>query len=478
MSALEQLAGCRVLFLNWRDKSNPAAGGAESYTEQIAQRFVRAGASLTLFTSRYQGASPYDWSNGYLVIREGGRFGVYLAAARHLKRYSDHYDAVVDFQNGIPFFAPLWASAITPVVCVVHHVHQDQFDIYFRWPLNYIGRLLEGRVSRRVYGDRPLIAVSPSTRAEIRRTLGFRGPVHIVPNGTDLPLPSSMPRSPSPAIALVTRLVPHKQLHHLVAVVPDLLRRWPDLHVDIAGTGTARDTLIAQVRQLGLENAIALPGRVSEQAKSDLLSQAWLTVAPSLAEGWGLTIIEANALGTPAVAYDVPGLRDSVRHAETGWLVQPGQNLATTITGALEELCDSHRQNLLADQARAWASSFSWDSSAERLAAVLLAEIRHRELGRPGRRQAVDLATLASWPPDVSDELVPLLRKAIRVTDIISNDEDGLRVLLTGCDEVGAAKALARVPIQPTTLRLATTARVLSGAAGKDLAVTSTSGKG
>lgn len=468
MSALEQLAGCRILFLNWRDKSNPAAGGAESYTEQIARRFVRAGSSLTLFTSSYEGAPPYDWANGYLVIRKGDRFGVYMAAARHLRRYADHYDAVVDFQNGIPFFTPLWTPTRMPVVCVVHHVHQGQFDMYFRWPLNHVGRLLEGRISRGVYGNRPLIAVSPSTRAEMRRQLGLRGPVHIVPNGIDAPQPSCMLRSPTPAIALVTRLVPHKQLNHLVEIVPDLLRRWPDLRVDIAGTGTARDILLARVRQLGLENAVALPGRVSEQTKSDLLSRAWLTVAPSLAEGWGLTVIEANAVGTPAVAHDVPGLRDSVRHAVTGWLVQPGQSLATAVIDAIDELSDPRRQRLIADQARAWAAKFSWDSSAERLAGVLLTEIRHRELGTPGRRQVVDLATLASWPPDVSGDLGPVLRKALRVTDIISTNDDGLKVLLIGCNEVGAAKALQRVPVPPTVLRLATTTNVLSCIVGKD----------
>jgi glycosyltransferase involved in cell wall biosynthesis len=463
MSALEQLSGRRILFLNWRDLSNPASGGAESYTEQIARRFVRAGASITLFTSTFEGAPPYDWSNEYLVIRKGSRFGVYLAAARHLKRYASHYDAVVDFQNGIPFFAPLWGPAAMPVVCVLHHVHQRQFDLYFRWPMNHVGRLLEGRVSRRVYGDRPMVAVSPSTRAEMRRELRMRGPVHIVPNGVDAPQPSSMIRSPSPSIALVTRLVPHKQISHLIEVVPDLLRRWPDLRVDIAGSGTEHQALEEQVRRLGLEKTVTLPGRVSEQTKSDLLAQAWLTVAPSVAEGWGLTVMEANTVGTPAVAYDVPGLRDSVRHGVTGWLVQSGESLATALVNALDELSDPHRQRQVAEQARAWAHSFSWDSSAERLANVLLTEMRHQELGGPGRRQAIDLATVASWPSGVGEELVPILRKELRVTDVISSDDEGTKALLIGCDEVGAARALQRVPIPPTTLRLATTARVLSG---------------
>ena len=299
MAAIGQLAGLRILFLNWRDLSNPAAGGAEAYAEQIARRFVTAGASVTLFTARYPDAPPYDWANGYLVVRKGGCLGVYLAAARHLRRYLPHYDAVVDFQNGIPFFAPLCAKASTAVVCIFHHVHQDQFDLYFRWPTNRVARQLESRVSRRVYRDRPLVAVSPSTRAEMRHQLGIREAIHIVPNGTDPLPPSSVPRSASPTIAVVTRLVPHKRLHLLVGAVPDLLRHWPDLRVDIAGTGTARDALLAQVRELGLERVVNLPGRVSEQVKSDLLSGAWLTVAPSLAEGWGLTILEANSVGTP-----------------------------------------------------------------------------------------------------------------------------------------------------------------------------------
>jgi len=393
---------------------------------------------------------------------------VYLAAARHLKRYGPSYDAVVDFQNGIPFFAPLWAPAGAAVVCVVHHVHQAQFDMYFRWPANRVGRLLEGRVSRRVYRDCPLIAVSPSTRAEMRHELGLRGPVHIVPNGVDPLPPSSVQRSPTPAIAVVTRLVRHKRLHLLVQAVPDLLRRWPELRVDIAGTGPARDALLAQVRELGLEQAVVLPGRVSEQAKSDLLSRAWLTVAPSLAEGWGLTVLEANTVGTPAVAYDVPGLRDSVRDEVTGWLAPPGPGLAAALMNAVDKLTDPDRRRRIADQSRAWAGRFSWDASAERLASVLLSEIMRREQGSPYRRHAVDLATVASWPPDVAGELVPLLQKALRVTDVISSGEDGVKILLTGCDEVGAARALQRVPVPPAALRLATTTGILCGTGEDD----------
>ncbi len=470
MSALEELAGSRILFLNWRDLGNPAAGGAEVYTEQIARRFARAGALLTLFTSRYHHAPPYDWANGYLVVRAGGRFGVYRAAARHLRRHGHQYDAIVDFQNGIPFFAPLSSPAGVPIVCVVHHVHQAQFDLHFRWPLNRLGRYLESGATRRVYRGRPFVAVSTSTRAEMRRQLGLREPVHIVPNGIAA-LPSSrVARSASPAIAVVTRLVPHKQLHLLVQAVPGLLRRWPDLRVEIAGTGPHRDRLVALVRELGLERAVTLPGWVSDQEKSDLLSRAWLTVAPSLAEGWGLTVLEANSLGRPAVAYNVPGLKDAVRDGRTGWLAPAGSDLVLPLTQALDELHDPARARFFADQAQAWAARFSWDASASRLAHALLAEMRYRELGRASLRRTVDLATVASWPPGDLDDVEQRLRKGLRLTDTISRDANGLTVLLTGCDEVGAAGALQRAQVSPARLRLATTSWVLSGTGEDDSA--------
>jgi len=461
MRGLEQIAGHRLLFLNWRDLGNPEAGGAEAYTEEIAGRFAAAGAEVTLFTGKYPGAAPFDWAREYLVAREGGRFGVYLAAARYLRKHGRYYDAVVDFQNGIPFFSPLFAPARTVVVCVVHHVHQSQFDMYFRWPMNRLGRLLEGRVSAQVYQRTPFVAVSPSTRAEMRHQLGITAPIHIVPNGVRALPPSTVARSETPEIAVVTRLVPHKRLHLLVEALPPLLQRWPDLRVYIAGDGPARAGLQAEARRLGLEPHLSLPGRVPEQVKADLLSRAWLTVAPSMAEGWGLTVMEAASLGTPAVAYDVPGLRDSVRDGRTGWLVPADRDLAIPLANVLTELSEPARREAMAAAARRWAGRFSWDASAERMAGVLLSEIGRARLGTGTRRQFSDLSTVAWWPPEDADEVEGPVRRGLRVTDVLRRDEDGIRVLFTGCDEMTAARALERVPVPPAKLYLASTVQVL-----------------
>ena len=159
----------------------------------------------------------------------------------------------------------------------------------------------------------------------------------------------------------------------------------------------------------------------------------------------------------------MPGLRDSVRDKITGWLAPPGTGLATALATALEELCDSDRQCSIAEQCQRWAARFSWDSSAERLAGVLLSEIRRRGQGNLNRRRPIDLATVAWWPLDDAEELARLLRKTLRATDVISIGADGLSVLMTGCDEVAAARALHRVPVPPAGLRLATTTQVLCG---------------
>src|SRR5207244_10162237 len=137
---------------------------------------------ITLFTGMVTAACPCVLPSDDLMPRGGGRLGVSPAAARYLRKHGRYYDAVIDFQNGIPFFSPLFAPAGTVVVCVVHHVHQSQFDMYFRWPMNQVGRLLEGRVSAQVYQRTPFVAVSPSTRAEMRHQLGITAPIHIVPN--------------------------------------------------------------------------------------------------------------------------------------------------------------------------------------------------------------------------------------------------------------------------------------------------------
>ena len=332
------LVGENVLVLNWRDIGHPEAGGAEVFAWEMAKRLAARGANVTFFTARHVGVSESETRSGVRIIHRGGRFGVYIAAAGHMLRNRRRYSSVFDCQNGIPFFSPVFMSGRCAIVCLIHHVHQEQFRSHFRPATARIGQLLEKDGARIAYRERPLITVSPSTRKDVRLALRMRGPIHVVYSGMTSMTEHRAGRSITPVIAAITRLVPQKRLGLLIAAVPDLLERWPDLVVHIGGTGQELDRLTQMVRERGLEQSVRLHGWVSEDRKRQLLKEAWLTVVPSEAEGWGLTVIEANCAGTPALAFDVPGLRDSIRAGVTGWLVPEGSSLAEGMSAALREL--------------------------------------------------------------------------------------------------------------------------------------------
>ena len=176
---LPQLAGCAVLVLNWRDIRHPQAGGAEQYMHQIARRWVAAGAHVTWFTARAPGqAAARGRSTGSAIVRSGGELSLYPRAAARMVRSRADVDVVVDCQNGIPFFSPLFAGADVPIVQVVHHVHQDQFDMRFPRPIAAVGRFLEG-----------------TAHASGVRTAGGRGGLALHPAGAAAPAAASAARS-------------------------------------------------------------------------------------------------------------------------------------------------------------------------------------------------------------------------------------------------------------------------------------------
>ncbi|MEU4280059.1 glycosyltransferase family 4 protein [Streptomyces tanashiensis] len=468
MTALDRLARTDLAFLNWRDPSHPDAGGAEAYCWEIARRFAAAGAHVTLVSSRYPGSRAREYRDGIRIVRGGGTFGVYAAAGAHLLRNRHAYDAVVDFQNGIPFFSPLFTPRWTTDICVIHHIHQQQFDTRFRWPLNSVGRLLEKQVSRRVYRGRPVVVVSPSTREGARRELGFGNPIHIVPNGRPGPAPTAAPaghRSDSPALTVVSRLVPQKRVDLILRAVPALLRRRPELRVDLCGDGPEAERLRKLAAELGVGSAVVFHGHVTEERKQELFHHAWLTVVPSVAEGWGLAVIEANTVGTPALAFDVPGLRDAIRPGVNGWLLDPGADLADGVAVALDALSTPQARRLAALRCQAWAAAFSWDASAERLAQVVLEDLQRIHRHRRSRRSASDLSVLtrfSSADPDATERAV---RSSLRQTDAWKRDGDAFRLLLHGCDEVRALSALQRLDVAEADISLANGHDVLLGTA-------------
>ncbi len=470
-TALAQLAGRRIVFVNWRDLSHPRAGGAELYCQSVAERFAAAGARVSLITAQPGGLAPLEWVRGVAVRRAGGTFGVYAEALRWLWAHRRDVDAVIDCQNGIPFFSPLALNRATPIVQVLHHVHQRQFPLYFPGPAAKVGQVLEADGSRHVYGRRPVAVVSPSSRDEAREVLQLAGARYLVPNGVTPPERVGAKAS-RPTIVCVGRLVPHKRLHLLLEAVAEIRAQVPDLVVNIVGDGPDRDRLLARAVELGLSGpdgngdrdggagVVRWLGFVDSAERDQLLSRAWLTVNPSHGEGWGLSVVEAAAHGTPAVAFRVPGLRDAVRPGDTGWLVEDGAPLGPTIGPALAELADPVRAARWRARTQAWAGSFSWDATAELLAAIVLCETDRLARGGPDRRLRDDPVARATFTPPAGRRL-----SGLRRTDLVYREgPDRAVALLYGASRPQAVAVLRRAGVVgPVETRIATGADLLVG---------------
>lgn len=460
-----RLAGSRILVLNWRDIRHPQAGGAEQYMHEIGRRWARQGVDVTWFTARAEGQPRHEVLDDMRFVRSGGALSLYPRAAFWLTRNRRQFDAIVDCQNGIPFFSPLFADADVPVVQIVHHVHQDQFGTRFPPPVAAVGRFLEGPAARRIYGPRAVAAVSPSTRSELRRRLGFTGPIHVVPNGTvDVPVVNG-PRDPDPTIVVVSRLVPHKRLDLLLGEIVSAARQQPRLRVEIIGDGPERRRLQGLVADLGLQKTVTLHGYLPSDARDNLLSRAWLTTSTSIGEGWGCSVVEAAAWGVPCVALRVPGICDSVLPGRTGWLVDRPQDLGTVLVEALDHLATDDHAVQATTRCQDWARRFTWDRSAELLAGVVLEEMARRSVGAERRCARSDITTLARFRRPASDDY----RTALRWTDeVVEDGEDGedganVAVLLNGCDDSDAIAVLRRIGVFEATVRLTDRHDVLAG---------------
>ncbi len=446
----ERWAGRHVVLLNWRDLDHPFAGGAEVFVERVAARFADAGARVTIFSSKAEGLPALASRNGVTIRRAGGALGVYAQALAWVRRNRRDIHAVIDCQNGIPFFSTLAVRRKTPVVQVIHHVHTRQFRLFFGPVASFLGRTLESRGARIAYRGRPTVCVSPSTRRDVLDQLNLFGPRFLVPNGLDFPgePPASRVRTAHPSIVCVGRLVPQKRLDLLLTALPEVLAAVPDLHVHLVGEGPDLDRLQEVSRRHGLDEMVSFHGRLSAVERDSRLRAAWLTVNPTRLEGWGLSVMEAAAMGVPALAFRVPGLRDSVRDDLTGWLLDEDTPLAPAIISRLDDLADPAVAARYGKACHDWARSFTWYRTGSLMAGVVTAEEERLAAGaRERRRWARDAAVLSLTEP---------LPSVCRATDLAYVDRGEHLALLYDANPAAATSALRRRGVDVIGARPAT----------------------
>lgn len=356
-------------MLAWRDLGDPEAGGSELHAHEIARRWAAAGISVTLRTSSVPGEPHLVRRDGYEVVRRSGRYQVFATAPSDAVRGRlGALDGLVEIWNGMPFFSPVWARMghLGPRVARVtflHHVHAEMWRMVLPPRLAALGSTIEAHIAPPLYRNTTVVTLSESSRREIVDMLGLRPDrVRVVPPGIDDRYSPGGERSPSPLVLAVGRLVPVKRFDRLIRAVADLRVHHHDVECLIIGEGSERHALESLRHELGADDYIHLPGRASDAELLDAYRRAWVLASTSVREGWGMTVSEAAASGTPAVVSDIAGHRDVVIDGETGYLASGHDDLVGWLRAVLEDVGLRER---LSKGALERAGELSWDAAAE-----------------------------------------------------------------------------------------------------------------
>ena len=365
----------RVNMLAWRDLDDPEAGGSEIHASSVAALWAEAGIEVTMRTSHAAGHPVVAWRQSYRVIRKAGRYMVFpRAALSEVMGWHGERDALVEIWNGMPFFSPLWARG--PRVTWLHHVHAGMWGMTLPPRLAAFGNAIESRIAPPIYRRSQIVTLSDSSKRELVESLRFKpARVHVVPPGIDPRFSAGGVRSETPLVVAVGRLVPVKRFHLLIDALVEVKQRHPELQAVIVGEGYEREGLEGMLRERRAERWIDLPGRLEDDALVDLYRRAWVVTSASAHEGWGMTITEAAACGTPAVATRIAGHADAIVEGRSGLLVDAPELLA----GAIERVVvDEVLRRRLGAGAVEHAARFTWGATAVGTFDVLARQALHR----------------------------------------------------------------------------------------------------
>jgi len=370
----------RILVLNWLDRENPRAGGAEVHLHEIFGRIAAAGDRVILVASGWRGCIPRVDLDGIEVHRVGTRNTFPAFAVPHARRLlaDGEFDVVVEDLNKIPLATPHWSPV--PTVLLVHHLFGATAFRSATPPVAALTWLAERPIGR-IYRGIPTQAISESTANDLIRRGLDRREMTIIPNGVDLefffPDPS-VPRAEIPTLLYLGRLQPYKRVDLVLRAFALLRARGSSARLVVAGKGSSERRLRRLTGRLGVAEAVDFVGFVSEEEKRRLLRTAWVHVLTSPREGWGITNVEAAACGTPSVVSDSPGLRDSVAEGVSGYRVPHGDvdRLASTLGRLLRDRKEVER---LGRSARSYAERFDWGRSARETRAHLARVIARPE---------------------------------------------------------------------------------------------------
>lgn len=346
----------RILWLNWRDIKHPEAGGAEVLTHEVMRRLAQRGYQMTLFCPQVTGRPNEENIDGINIVRNGGKYTTYSRGRSYFKRNRDKYDFIIDEVNPRPFLNPKILDG-KPAIVLFHQFIREEWFYEMPFPLSHFFKIYENRWVL-PYRQTLTLTVSLSSRNDLEQ-IGFKN-VKVIPMGISRePLSHVGEKEPYPTVTFIGRLKRHKLPDHAIRAFRNIKKDIPSAKMWVIGNGTMLNELR---RRAGKD--ITFFGHVENELKYDLLSKAHLVLIPSIREGWGLIVTESNAMGTPVVAYDVNGLRDSVADGTNGILdrEKTPESLARC---AINILSDTEKLRKLSLSALDYSRQFSWEKTAD-----------------------------------------------------------------------------------------------------------------
>ncbi|MDA8431411.1 MAG: glycosyltransferase family 4 protein [Nitrospiraceae bacterium] len=349
----------RILILNRRDIRNPSAGGAEVYTHEIARGLTaKYGCEVSVYASEFPDGSQEETLDGVRYLRRGGEATVHLRGFCYALRNKAHFDCIVDEFNGIGFFTFFFRNS----VLLIHQLYRE---FWFR-ELGVAGAfpyVIEPMFLKR-YRKKRTITVSNSTKHDLER-LGFHD-VRVVMNALrNSPFPVTVGKEDRLTMVFLGRLRSTKRPEEAIRIFKRVKEKVPSVQLWMIGKGPAEEELRAMAKD---EDGVVFKGWVSEGEKMNLLKRAHVLLVPSVREGFGINVIESAAVGTPAIGYDVPGLRDSIRQGETGYLVHSAGEAARAVEALL---ADPARYDEIAERCICYAREFDWGSRVDEFWAAI-----------------------------------------------------------------------------------------------------------
>lgn len=346
----------RILWFNWRDIKHPEAGGAEVLTHEVMRRLVQRGHEMTLFCPIVEGRQSEEVIDGVHLVRNGGKYTVYSKGRSYFRKNHEKYDFIIDEVNPRPFLNPKILNG-KPALVLFHQFIREEWQYEMPFPISYFCKIYENRWLT-PYKRTLTLTVSESSKADLEN-IGFSN-VKVIPMGISVKhLDKIKEKEVDPTVTFIGRLKRHKLPDHAIRAFKIIKKKIPSAKMWVIGDGY----MLNDLKILGSED-ITFFGRVNNDSKYDLLARSQLVLMPSIREGWGLIVSESNAMGTPVIAYNVNGLRDSVVHGTNGLLVQSNtpESLAES---ALEVLNDRNVLGDLSNKALEHSKKFNWDNTTD-----------------------------------------------------------------------------------------------------------------